>query len=249
MIISHKHKFIFIKTRKTAGTSIEKALLSICGEDDVITRDHLHQGEEDVFKEDARNYEGQWLPVKELLSSRTLLDAMRVGRDWAQRPKFYNHMTANSVKSRIDKGVWDSYYKFCFERNPWDKCISFYYWQGRGGRDLGEFRDYLLHADKRGTIDQTLPKDWRRYSHNNQIIVDDVYDFNDLQGGLLSALGKTNYNGDGNSIQLPSLKSGLRKNNFKYDEDMNEFICKQFAEEIKQFSYKCPQSLQHKVGQ
>ena len=37
MIISHKHKFIFIKTRKTAGTSIELFLSRFCGPEDIIT--------------------------------------------------------------------------------------------------------------------------------------------------------------------------------------------------------------------
>ena len=37
MIVSHEHKFIFLKTIKTAGTSIEAALAQICGPDDIIT--------------------------------------------------------------------------------------------------------------------------------------------------------------------------------------------------------------------
>ena len=37
MIICHEHKFIFIKTRKTAGTSIETALSMFCGESDSLT--------------------------------------------------------------------------------------------------------------------------------------------------------------------------------------------------------------------
>ena len=37
MIISHKHKFIFVKTRKTAGTSLEIGLSEHCGAQDVIT--------------------------------------------------------------------------------------------------------------------------------------------------------------------------------------------------------------------
>ena len=37
MIISHKYKFIFIKTRKTAGSSIEYNLSNYLGDDDVIT--------------------------------------------------------------------------------------------------------------------------------------------------------------------------------------------------------------------
>lgn len=37
MIISHRHKFIFIKTRKTAGSSIEKYLINYLGPDDICT--------------------------------------------------------------------------------------------------------------------------------------------------------------------------------------------------------------------
>ena len=38
MIVSHKHKFIFIKTVKTAGTSLEVALSEFCGSKDIITK-------------------------------------------------------------------------------------------------------------------------------------------------------------------------------------------------------------------
>ena len=38
MIISHTHKFIFLKSCKTAGTSIEVFLSAYCGPGDIITR-------------------------------------------------------------------------------------------------------------------------------------------------------------------------------------------------------------------
>ena len=38
MILSHEHKFIYIKTYKTGPTSIEAALSSVCGPKDVITQ-------------------------------------------------------------------------------------------------------------------------------------------------------------------------------------------------------------------
>jgi hypothetical protein len=37
VIVSHKHKFIFLKTNKAAGTSTEMALSRFCGPDDIIT--------------------------------------------------------------------------------------------------------------------------------------------------------------------------------------------------------------------
>lgn len=46
MIVSHKYKFIFIKTAKTAGTSTEIALSRICGPDDIITPFMISEDEE-----------------------------------------------------------------------------------------------------------------------------------------------------------------------------------------------------------
>jgi len=48
MIISHTHKFIFIKSEKTAGTSIEAALSRYCSGDDVVTpiNDYRHNRNE-----------------------------------------------------------------------------------------------------------------------------------------------------------------------------------------------------------
>ena len=37
MIISHSRRFIFIKSTKTAGTSVEAALSNFCERDDVVT--------------------------------------------------------------------------------------------------------------------------------------------------------------------------------------------------------------------
>src|SRR5262245_48596163 len=37
MILSLEHKLIFLRTKKTAGTSIELALSELCGPDDIIT--------------------------------------------------------------------------------------------------------------------------------------------------------------------------------------------------------------------
>ncbi|MDX1711046.1 MAG: hypothetical protein R3316_07890 [Rhodovibrionaceae bacterium] len=40
MIVSHKHRFISVKTEKTAGTSIEAMLSPLCGPDDVVAPVH-----------------------------------------------------------------------------------------------------------------------------------------------------------------------------------------------------------------
>ena len=54
MILSHAHKFIYIKTYKTGSTSVEAALSGVCGPDDVLTE--ASEQLRDVRQKPAQNY-------------------------------------------------------------------------------------------------------------------------------------------------------------------------------------------------
>ena len=57
MIISHKYKFIFLKTTKTAGTSVEISLSRFCGDDDIITPiDFADEAIRQLFGKKPQNY-------------------------------------------------------------------------------------------------------------------------------------------------------------------------------------------------
>ena len=135
MIISHKYKFIFIKTRKTAGTSIETYLSKYCGNNDIVTPVGF-ESETSIHK--PRNYKGFFNPYPEFkkiyhskFSYNKLRKMIKSFTDFflqdASHGKFYNHIPSFRVKERIGDEIWDDYYKFTIERNPWDKTLSHYY--------------------------------------------------------------------------------------------------------------------------
>lgn len=233
MIISHRHKFIFIKNRKVGSTSTELALQKICGPEDILTPDGVWPKEDDVLLPLARNYHGRFSPFREIIQNRHPVDAARTLRDLWERPKFYNHIRASSIRARIPRDIWDNYYKFCFERNPWDKTISFYYWFGRR-RSLPPFNEYIRNRRKFGTDDQTLPSDWTRYTLHDKVIVDDVFDFRDLSGGLRTALSRAGVQSDViDQAVLGTEKTEVRKSRqIEFDSDVDAIIRKAFAHEI-----------------
>ena len=215
MILSHRHKFIFIKTQKTAGTSIEIALSSLCGDDDIITR----ISPEDEVARRSLGYRG---PQNDVIGGRRL---------------FYNHIPAAHIRALVDDEVWSTYFKFCFERNPWDKVISLYFW-----RNKTTPRPTIAEYIRSGHLDPM--RGYHRYTIDGRIAVDRICFYEHLEQELARIQRE---------LRLPSIpalpraKSRFREDRRPYREILSPAdmaaIAEIFAWEISQFGYVCGDSL------
>ena len=97
MIISHEHKFIFLKTKKTAGTSIELALSQLCGPGDIITPLTALDEALRAGGRGAQNWRlhGWWQSPRPLLKRRLF-------KFTAEDYGFYNHMPAAESKALLN---------------------------------------------------------------------------------------------------------------------------------------------------
>ncbi|MEA5536723.1 sulfotransferase family 2 domain-containing protein [Crocosphaera sp. XPORK-15E] len=228
MIISHKYKFIFLKTAKTAGTSLEIALSRFCGENDIITP----IVEEDEAIRKSLGYPGpqnyKFLPIT-------------AEKKLFKEPKsmtFYNHISAREIRSWLHDEIWDEYYKFCFERNPWERVISLYY----------HYISYLTEEEKLLSFSDFINLDlitglrqwgFNIYTINNEIVVNKVYLYENLEAELENIFLQLNLPG---KILLPRAKGTYRKDKksskIMFNQKEIEKIAQLFEKEIKLFGYK-----------
>ncbi len=227
MIISHKHKFIFIKTEKTAGTSIEIALSRICGPNDIITP----VAPKDEKYRQKLNYTGSQnylIPF----SKYSLSDFIHMVKK-RKRLRFFNHISAKEVKRLIEPEIWNSYYKFTFERNPFDKLISWYYWSG-GDKKYGSISNFIKSGDAKKV------KGYQLYTDQGKVIVDQVYFFEDIANGLQDVSEKLNLD-DPISLPKKKLKGNTRKNKLPYQEILNDseisWVKTNYKKELEMFDY------------
>ncbi len=226
MIISHKYRFIFLKTNKTAGTSIEIALSKFCGEKDIITPISLE--DEQIRKSlGFRNPQNYFIPVRQY----TLFDWIRLF--YGRRKTFYNHISARNVKKLIDDDVWNSYFKFCFERNPWDRVISLYYWKCRKDTriSISEFIDSQMPR-------RLIKKGRELYSIDGKQAVDKIYLYENLKEAMEDIADRLDIP---ETIHLPQAKSHYRKGKRHYRDLLTradaDKITMMFCKEIAQFGY------------
>jgi hypothetical protein len=204
MILSHKYKFIFIKTRKTGGTSLEIALSRFCSDDDCITQ--LGDAEEKLRLEAAyRSSQNYFIPF----SKYSIVDWGRLLLK-RKRARFKQHMSAREIRRCVGEHIWGSYYKFCVERNPWDRLISLYYWRTRNMNERPTFSEFL-----RSDLGTRNMSNYFLYTIHEQPVVDCIARYENLETEV-ARIGETLEFPE--ELRLPNAKRTQRTDRRHYQE-------------------------------
>lgn len=190
MLVGHDHKFIFIKTIKTAGTSVEMFL-----EKTMMPNDHSIQGtcDQQIGEFGIIGARGQFDPT--------------------DRPMYFNHISANRLKWLLGEATWESYYKFSIVRNPFDFLLSNFFFQLSHDRTTqptfasrtfeetkAQFEEYVMAISR--DINREL------LTISGKLAVDYCIRYENLKTDLAVVLSKLGMQAE--VSELGSSKSGIR---------------------------------------
>ena len=204
------------------------ALGPLCGDEDIVA-----PMESNWNTDVPRNYhEDNWLGrtyAKSRLARKCIDRHSPLLGNW-----YYEHMPATRVRQLVGEDIWNSYHKFCFERNPWAKVASYYNWKRLGqGRKLPSFREYVLNKPHR------LPLDARLYFDDAECLMDEVLDFNNFKATFDALCKRLGIPFDGH---MPKEKTNITERPIDYreyyDDETRNQIAKYFSREIKLLGYQ-----------
>lgn len=219
VLVSHRYKFIFIKTKKTAGTSVECFFEKYCVNPSVR---HV-----------------QTHKIKETVSKYGIIGS-RVGLN--SNSKFWiNHLSAEKIKLGVGDKTFNNYFKFTVVRNPYDKIVSKYFFMksnyekkhfGKCSPELKTFKKFV----------KTFIKPVHEpYEINDEGICDFYIKFENLKNDIVTVCQKLGIK-DCDISELGNFKSEHRKNkqihySKYYDEKTKNIVSKCFDRELKRFGY------------
>ncbi len=166
-VVSHEHRLIFLKTRKTAGTSVELALSRFAGPHDVLTK-NLPE-EEAARRLYGRTSQNDCLPFARYRSKEVARLLIR-----RQRAKFAGHDSAAAVRKYVGERLWREYRKFTVERHPYERAVSMLYWQQRHSART-DILTFLRSFPPSKLSNSTI------YAIDGAIAVDDIIEYDRLE--------------------------------------------------------------------
>lgn len=245
LIICYSQNFLFIKTRKTAGTSVEIALSRVCDDGDVVTPLSKHSGEEELRRAEGGHAPCNW--QKRILYHRTRAEWRELLLNRVRTNMFTQHSTAADINKAIGKSWWAHLFKFTIERNPWDRAVSRYYWE----KQRREERFVKVHGRPYPGITESLRyyaehkqpwlSNWGHYTIDDRVAVDKVLFYERLSADLENLKRQAGIEGD---ISLPErrAKTGFRPDGRHYSEILSaedrELVARVCRREIAAFGYR-----------
>ncbi len=219
MLVSHLYNFIFTKTSKTAGTSVEVYFEPYC------LHEHIRSSRE-----------GNGMCVS---------DAGIIGQRGyqASRKKWYNHMSASKIRHQLGREAWNNYYKFTTIRNPFQKVVSAFHFEVKNAKKIIEHRQLLKFFFREWLMLGKLFNDRDRYIIDNEICLDYFIRYDQLHEGIEHVCDELGLPFE--PERLPQLKSNHRPRKVDYAEyyelDTLALVAKHFSYEIRKFGFSIPE--------
>ncbi len=232
MIISHTHRFIFLKTQKTAGTSVELALSRICGPNDVITP--VAKEDEAIRQAMGLGPQNVEVPMSKRPADWRLRRLLGLRTSWVGA-SYYNHMPASQLRRSMDPELFDAYRKVTIVRNPWDREVSLYFWHYRGKDKRPSFERFVRmprFRPQRKTFDL--------FSIDRKIVADTILRYETLQDDFSNFVAML---GVPEKLELPKAKGAHRNKaarNYQefYSPETQSIVARRYANEIELFGYE-----------
>lgn len=212
MLICNSNKFIFVKTKKTAGSTVESIIV-----------DNFFDLQTDVCT--GSKIDGT--------------PRIGIGPKLAGQPD--GHRPWNMIRDMVGSTTWNSYYKFTIERNPWEKVVSEYFWKIEREPKLNQVSFEYFVDNILGSW-YAAPQDWSLYANQDGLQVDKVIQYSDLANSLVSLFNdQFNLPLTLQMVEGTRKKSGYRKKHYTEMYDSQRLIDKVallFDNEIRYFNYK-----------
>jgi len=162
------------------------------------------------------------------------------------------HINAYTYQLIYPKQVFDSYFKFAFVRNPWDRLVSAYFFMSAGGahtKDQDWAQSHLAsYPDFASFVRYGLQKweilSWPHFKPQVQFLKDQQDQINmDYIGRFENIQDDFNFIADNLGIRSNLLfinKTKTKRDPYQtyYNEELREIVAKVYKEDIEAFDYK-----------
>lgn len=255
MLLSHKYKFIFIKTKKVAGTSVEIALSKYLGEKDIITpnseltlfgniRRFEKETEDDIRKNFngvlPRNYKGNLYEETKSLVFRQILPYIKLYISNSIKKLIgKEHLKYIKLKRRFKFGDHMTAHeiKTSINKNIYETYTKFTIVRNPYDQAISDYYDQkyrpehekLLNFDHYLTVRSEIffRKNYEKFVSDKKIQVDEVLRYENLEGDLLSFCMKKNIpKGVIDDFKKINTHTGLNKKKIKINQYQKKIIQK-----------------------